>query len=254
MTESVVSIITISYNEEKSIRLTIESVLQQTYPKIEYIIVDGGSKDGTADVIREYSGRIDQFISEKDNGIYDAMNKGLRLAKGDYVYFLNAGDLLFDQHTIERIMHTASNADVYYGDTRVVDVTGKILGRRHLSPPDKLDWRSFRWGMSVSHQSILIKRSLCKEYDLNFEVSADIDWVINALKQSKSIVNVNFPISKFLEGGVSLSREKKAWKERFDIMVRHYGWLTTICCHFIIGFRFLFQKLSGRRKEQAVPV
>jgi glycosyltransferase involved in cell wall biosynthesis len=247
MAEPIVSIITIAFNENKSIGATIDSVLCQTYTNIEYIVVDGGSNDGTVEIIKANSNRIHKFISEKDKGIYDAMNKGLKMATGDYVYFLNAGDLLFDEQSIQKIMHSASNADVYYGDTRVINAQGEIIGRRHLSPPEKLDWRSFRWGMSVSHQSILIKRSLCSEFDLSFQISADIDWVIKALKQSKSIVNVHFPISKFLEGGVSSVRLKRAWKERFHIMVRHYGWITAAYCHVIIAFRFLFQKLIGRK-------
>src|SRR5690606_11151151 len=109
-----ISIITIVYNNVRDIEYTIRSVMKQTYANIEYIIVDGFSTDGTLDVIEKYREEIAILISEKDNGIYDAMNKGLNVATGDYVLFLNSGDELYEDMTLEKVFSSADNADVYY--------------------------------------------------------------------------------------------------------------------------------------------
>src|ERR1700744_4570938 len=114
MAKPVLSVITIVYNNVKDIERTMLSVLGQTYPAIEYIVVDGLSNDGTLDVIKKYKDRVAKFISEKDEGIYDAMNKGLALASGDYVIFMNSGDEFFDAETIAAVFASADNADIYY--------------------------------------------------------------------------------------------------------------------------------------------
>ena len=109
------SVITIVYNNVKHIERTIFSVVNQTYPNIEYIVVDGKSTDGTLQIIERYKTRIAKIISEKDEGIYDAMNKGLAAATGDYVIFMNSGDEFYKTDTVERVFETAPDADIYYG-------------------------------------------------------------------------------------------------------------------------------------------
>src|SRR5574338_486367 len=118
MNKPLISIITVCYNSVKTIEETIQSVLAQDYPAIEYIIVDGGSKDGTLDVIYQYKHKISQIISEPDNGIYDAMNKGIHLAKGDVVGLLNADDIYANNKVISAIMQVMSdpNIEACYGD------------------------------------------------------------------------------------------------------------------------------------------
>ena len=113
-----VSIITVVYNNNKTISDAIESVINQSYKNIEYIVIDGGSTDGTVDVVKDYGSRIDKFISEPDNGIYDAMNKGVRLATGDVIGFINSDDLLNSEDCIECIVKriVESDADIVYGD------------------------------------------------------------------------------------------------------------------------------------------
>ncbi len=113
-----ISIITITYNSEKTLDDTIKSVLSQNYNDIEYIIVDGNSKDSTIDIVKSYGDKISKFVSEKDSGIYDAMNKGLHLATGDVVGILNSDDVYFDEHVIEKVMHEfqKENVDSVYGD------------------------------------------------------------------------------------------------------------------------------------------
>jgi glycosyltransferase involved in cell wall biosynthesis len=241
-----ISIVTVVYNGAALIERTIVSVLSQTYTNIEYIIIDGASTDGTLELISTYKSKIALLHSGKDDGIYDAMNKGLKDATGDYILFLNAGDELFANDTIENIFAGTPNADVYYGNTAIIDLNGKIIGDRRLSPPEELNWKSLRFGMCVSHQSFIARRLLCDFYNRDYRITADIDWVINVLKQSDKIVNTHQYISRFLEGGTSNKRRKKALIERFLIMVKHYGFFQTIINHLIILFRWPFHKLTKR--------
>jgi|1185.fasta_scaffold247092_2 glycosyltransferase involved in cell wall biosynthesis len=238
-----ISIITVVFNAQALIEQTIKSVLEQTYPLIEYIIIDGASTDHTLQIIEPYRSRLAFMLSEKDTGIYDAMNKGLKAATGEYVLFLNAGDLLNDSKVIEMIFNQAANADVYYGNTTIIDSQGNNLGDRRLKPPANLNWKSLRFGMCVSHQSFIAKRSLCEPYDVQYSLSSDIDWVIRILKKSHSMVNVNQTISKFLKGGSSAKGRTKALKERFKIMVIHYGFIPTVFNHIYIVLRFPIHRL-----------
>ena len=240
-----ISIITVVYNAKSLIERTINSVLSQTYTNIEYIIIDGGSSDGTLEIAEKYQHDIAVILSGKDNGIYDAMNKGLSTATGDFVLFLNAGDELYSTEIISKIL-SLGDADVYYGNTAVVNEKGVVLGDRRLSPPEELNWRSLKFGMCVSHQSFIAKRSLCDKYNLMYAVSADIDWVIQVLKKSNKIVNTKNYISKFLEGGTSNKRRNVALGERFSIMIQHYGFFQTILNHIYILLRYPFHKLSKK--------
>jgi len=242
-----ISIITVVFNAESLIEKTIHSVINQSYKNIEFIIIDGASNDNTLIIIDKYRTAIQQLISEKDRGIYDAMNKGLKTASGEYVLFLNAGDELYERNTLELIFANNRTADIYYGNTAVVDFEGRTLADRRLSPPEKLTWKSLKMGMCVSHQSFIAKRLLCDFYDTNYKIASDIDWVIKVLKQSDTIVNTHQYISKFLVGGTSAKRRKKALVERFSILSKHYGLIPTLINHFLILVRFfvhLFSKKS----------
>ena len=241
-----ITIITVVFNARTLIESTIQSVLQQTYPSIEYIIIDGASTDGTLEVVEKYRSKISAVHSEKDQGIYDAMNKGLSKATGTYVLFLNAGDLLAEPQTLQQVFAREGDADVYYGNTKIIDTHGRVVGDRRLKPPARLNWKSLKFGMCVSHQSFIPKRSLCEPYDLQYSISADIDWVIRVLKKSHRIVFVNQTISKFLEGGSSAKNRKKALQERFRIMAVHYGLLPTVFNHLYILLRYPIHKLFRR--------
>jgi glycosyltransferase involved in cell wall biosynthesis len=238
-----ISIITVVYNAEALIEKTVLSVIHQTFKSIEFIIIDGASTDNTLTIAKKYEQHIKSIISEKDNGIYDAMNKGLKKASGEYVLFLNAGDELFSNDTLENIFKKNINADIFYGNTAIINSQGKIIADRRLSPPASLNWKSLKYGMCVSHQSFIAKRLLCDFYNTEYKIAADIDWVINTLKQAEIVVNTNNYISKFLEGGTSNKRRKKALFERFKIMQKHYGILQTLWSHFVILLRFPIHKL-----------
>jgi len=247
MAKPVLSVITIVYNNVKDIERTMLSVLGQTYPAIEYIMVDGLSNDGTLDVIGKYKDRIAKFISEKDEGIYDAMNKGLALATGDYVIFMNSGDEFFDTETVTAVFASASDADIYYGETEMIDDAGQNLGQRRHKAPKQFTWKGFNLGMSISHQAIYIKRSLIEPYDRRYQLSADIDWIIRAAKKAKKIVNVNRYVAKYLVGGMSKTKHRQSLIERFDIMKRHYGLLSTVFNHIIIATNLGWYWLKNRR-------
>src|SRR5690606_12137869 len=167
-------------NNAADIERTLRSVIHQTYPHIEYVVIDGGSTDGTANIITKYAGGIAQFVSEPDNGIYDAMNKGLALATGDYVLFMNSGDEIYAADTVAEIFAAAPDADIYYGETEMFDANWQSLGLRRHAIPERFNWKSFRYGMNISHQAIYIRRSIAGRYDPRYQLSADIDWIIRA--------------------------------------------------------------------------
>lgn len=241
------SVITIVYNNVKDIERTILSVLNQSYPNIEYIIIDGGSTDGTVEVIKKYEDKISKCVSEKDKGIYDAMNKGLKLATGDYVLFMNSGDEIYDSLTVKKVFATSPNADIYYGETEMYDESWKSLGKRRHQIPDKFTWRSFKYGMNVSHQAIYIKKSITVPYDMNYELSADIDWIIKAAKKAKTIVKVEGYVAKYLVGGMSKKRHRQSLRERFDIFSHYYGFLPNLFNHGIIAIRLGWYYLKHRK-------
>src|SRR3569833_721890 len=222
-TKPILSVITIVYNNVGDIERTMLSVLSQTYAVIVYIIVDGLSNDVTLDIIKKYENRISKLISEKDEGIYDAKNKGLAAATGDYVIFMNSGDEFYEADTVTAVFSAGDDADIYYGETEMMDADGQSLGQRRHKAPLQFTWRSFKYGMSVSHQAIYIKRSLLEPYDRRYQLSSDIDWIIRAAKKAKKIVNVNRYVAKYLVGGMSKKKHRQSLEERFDIMKRHYG-------------------------------
>lgn len=241
------SVITIVYNNVADIERTMLSVLGQTYPNIEYIIVDGLSTDGTLDIIKKYRDKISKLISEKDEGIYDAMNKGLAAATGDYVLFMNSGDEIYDSDTVAKVFATAADADIYYGETEMIDASGQTLGQRRHKTPENFTWRDFKYGMSVSHQAIYIKRSLTEPFDRRYHLSADIDWILKAAKKAKNIVNVHQYVAKYLVGGMSKKRHRQSLVERFKIMKRYYGLIPTLFNHFVIAFNLGWYWLRHRR-------
>lgn len=243
----VLSVITIVYNNARDIERTMLSVLNQTYTGIEYIVVDGASNDGTLEIIKCYENRITKLISEKDKGIYDAMNKGLALATGDYVIFMNSGDEFYANDTVAKVFATAPDADIYYGETEMVNDERESLGQRRHQAPEKFNWRSFKYGMSVSHQAIYIKRILAEPYDPQYQLSADIDWIIRAAKKAKKIVKVNGYVAKYLVGGMSKAKHKQSLLERFDIMKRHYGLIPTLLNHTVIAYNLGWYWLKNKR-------
>lgn len=193
------SVVTVTYNASERLRYTAESVFMQNYPFVEHIVIDGCSKDDTVDIAFEYkryddeteNGHVVSVISEPDKGLYDAMNKGLARATGDYVVFLNAGDCLPSKNTLETIAGCVDGKEerpaVLYGDTNIVDSEYRFLRRRRLIPPERLTWRSFRNGMLVCHQAFYARLDIARGqfYDLRYRYSADVDWCIRVMKEAE---------------------------------------------------------------------
>jgi len=242
-----ISVITVVYNGEEHIGRTIESVITQTYKQIEYIIIDGKSTDKTLNIIAGFNG-VDLLVSEPDSGLYDAMNKGLKVATGDYVWFLNTGDQVYRKDTVElMVAGLGGSPDIIYGGTMIIDENQNEIGDRRLRPPDKLTWRSFRQGMVVCHQSLIVKRELAPAYNLAYRLSSDIDWAIRATKNAARTHNTRMILSRFLEGGLTKHNIKAGLKERFKIMQGFYGLIPTILRHFVFGARLTNYYLRHRR-------
>lgn len=239
------SIITVTYNAGAVLEDTIQSVITQTYRNVEYIIVDGGSKDHTLDIINRYREHIHTLVSEPDKGLYDAMNKGIRLATGDYLCFLNAGDELHEDDTLQLMVHSITGTelpDLLYGETAIVDEEGHFLRMRRLSAPENLNWKSFKDGMLVCHQAFFPRRELAEPYDLRYRFSADFDWCIRIMKKSHTLHNTHLTLIDYLNEGVTTRNHRASLHERFRIMCRHYGYLSTLARHAWFALRLLLKK------------
>ena len=239
------SIITVTYNAGAVLEDTIQSVITQTYRNVEYIIVDGDSKDHTLDIINRYREHIHTLVSEPDKGLYDAMNKGIRLATGDYLCFLNAGDELHEDDTLQLMVHSITGTelpDVLYGETAIVDEEGHFLRMRRLSAPEDLNWKSFKDGMLVCHQAFFPRRELAEPYDLRYRFSADFDWCIRIMKKSHTLHNTHLTLIDYLNEGMTTRNHRASLHERFRIMCRHYGYLSTLARHAWFALRLLLKK------------
>ena len=248
-----ITIVTVTYNAESTLERTLKSVEMQTHGNVEHIIMDGASKDGTLAIAQAYKERNDdrdiRIVSEPDKGLYDAMNKAIAIANGEYICFLNAGDKLHNPQTLEFIVHIAQHnpdAGVIYGDTDIVDDNGMKLRERRLSPPKRLNWRSFKNGMLVCHQAFYAKRSIVPAYDLSYRFSADFDWCVRIMKKaatmSMPLVNSHLTLADYLSEGMTTANHKASLKERFAIMRKHYGLFTTLVQHAWFFIRALIKK------------
>jgi len=248
-----ISIVTITYNAARSVQRTLDSVATQTWPSIEHLIIDGASTDDTLLLVRRYQATSPHEVivrSEPDRGLYDAMNKGLRQTTGDYVVFLNAGDALASADTLSTVASLAvdQRPAVIYGDTNITDSDGHVLRPRRLRPPQQLTWRSFRQGMLVCHQAFYVRRDIAQHtgYDLRYRHSADVDWCIRVMKeaqrQAMPLVNAHCVLALFEEGGDTTQHHRDSLWERFDVMRRHYGLLTTVGMHLWFVLRAVIKR------------
>jgi glycosyltransferase involved in cell wall biosynthesis len=247
VTKPKLSVITVVYNDKKNLEKTILSILGQDYGGIEFIIIDGNSTDGTIDTIKSYEEHIQNWKSEPDKGIYDAMNKGMELATGDYICFINAGDSFYNKSTVSKVFTINEKADVYYGQTMIVDEKGGEVGLRRLKPGSNFTWKDYRFGQLISHQSFIAKMALSPLYDLRFKYSADTDWQLKILRKAEVIIDTKLVLTRYLEGGRSRKTIIPSLKERFLIMIKNYGFLTTFFSHVIISVKFFWFLLLHRR-------
>ena len=240
------SIITITFNAAPVIEPTLQSVLAQSYKNYEYILVDGASKDDTVAVAKASGIDFAHIVSEPDKGLYDAMNKGMRLAKGDYLCFLNACDAFHSPDTLEKIVAAISHEehlpDVLYGETAEVNEKREFVRMRRLQAPTRLTWKSFKQGMLVCHQAFYARRDIAPEYNLEYRLSADVDWCIKVMKRAKKMVNVELTVVDYLQNGLSLQNHRASLIERFKVMCSHYGVLSTVAHHLWFVLRAMIKK------------
>lgn len=239
------SIITVTYNAAQVLSTTLKSVKEQSFTHFEYLVIDGASTDDTLALVEQAGIATATVWSEPDKGLYDAMNKAIDRATGQYLIFLNAGDAFSTPETLARIaMKAQDQADVIYGQTQLVDATGKVVGMRHLSAPEHLTWQSFKDGMLVCHQAFIARRELCPHYDLSYRFSADYDWCIKVLKQCHCTAYVgDEPIISYLSEGLTTQNHKKSLRERYKIMCHYYGTLPTVLRHVKFACRHLLRKV-----------
>jgi len=246
-----ISIITITYNSEKTLRDTMESVLNQSYKDIEYILVDGKSKDTTCDIIRSYGDRVSKFVSEKDGGLYDALNKGIRMATGDVVGFLHSDDIFASNETLKLIAEAfiKFNVDSVYGDLVYVDQedTNKIIRF----------WRSHRFsrarmltGWMPPHPTFYAKREVYENYggfNITFRIAADYESMLRFLVRFRaSTFYIPLVLIRMRVGGESNKSIKNVMRKSLeDIRAMHMNGL--------ISFAALFNKNASKFKQFMPP-
>lgn len=243
------TVVTVTYNAEAVIGRTLESVKHQDCGLYEYLVVDGASADGTLQAVERAQVPSTRVYSEPDRGLYDAMNKAIELARGEYLIFLNAGDSFANEHVLSRLAQLAqSGADVLYGQTQLVDGAGRVLGSRHLVAPPVLTAHDFCHGMLVCHQAFVARRSIVGKYNLDYRFSADYDWCIRCLLASRANAYAgDEPIISFLTDGLSDKKRGKSLRERFSIMCHYYGTLPTVMRHLGFVPRFVAERLRRRK-------
>lgn len=273
-----ITVATVCFNAANVIERTIHSVEEQDYPHVEHVIVDGNSRDNTLQAIHHYQERNSiapvqheiNCLSEPDRGLYDAMNKAISLATGDYILFLNAGDKFHSPTVLSEIAAAAlaaanTNAElnnepsndekrmkalpaVIYGRTDIVDNDGNFLRHRRLEPPERLTWRSFRKGMLVCHQAFFARTDLARwtPYDLRYRYSADFDWCIRLMREARrsrlQLLNARLVVADYLSEGMTTEHHRASLRERFRIMARHYGLFVTLFSHAQIALRALTKR------------
>ncbi len=247
-----ISVATVIWNPGDLLQRTLDSVAEQDYDNVEHVIVDGRSKDNTLVRLHQYQEqnslrakrREINMLSEPDNGLYDAMNKAINMATGDYLVFLNAGDKFHSVHTLSDVAACAAeHPAVIYGNTDIVDGEGTFLCKRHLQPPAELNWKSFRHGMLVCHQAFFARTDIAKKtpYNLKYRFSADFDWCIRIMKEGERLglpmADAGIVVADYLNEGMTTKNHRKSLMERFRIMAHHYGLLSTAGRHLYFLWR-----------------
>lgn len=207
-----ISVITVVFNGAQELQATIDSVVAQNYPHIEYVVIDGGSNDGTVALIQNNLNVIDKWISERDKGIYDAMNKGVALASGDFVIFMNAGDRFYSHDAISQCIAGVSNEDVVYGDHWVLG--SRRNDGRHIAKPIE----QLKYGMVCSHQSMFFRRVLliAQPFSLQYGTAGDYECICRLyrhgakFKYSKDVI-----VSYYSAGGVSDIKREQSVKNSY---------------------------------------
>lgn len=235
-----ITIITVCFNAHESVRRTIESVLNQTYPNIEYIIIDGNSKDNSQSVIEQYRNRLAYYISEPDKGIYDGMNKGICQATGEYTLFLNTDDTLYDNTTIESFVKKIDlQYDVYYGNNKIINEYGE-----YINIPRNIELLNRKW--VLSHQATFIKTTVLKNnlFDINYKYCADYKQISHLYLNNYSFNYIDLTISTTpISSGTTYNNYIASTKEHFKI-IRERGENVTFLEYKTIILRWIVRAIK----------
>ncbi|MBD2148132.1 glycosyltransferase family 2 protein [Sphaerospermopsis sp. FACHB-1194] len=256
------TIVTVVFNDAVGLERTISSVINQTYKGIEFIIIDGGSSDGIIETIKKYEGDIDLFISEKDRGIYDAMNKGIKYSNGDFIIFMNAGDIFASDDVLYRVFNKITEKELaYFG--RALMLGEKLtwtLPPQEMSDPLRIDAWSRKY--LPIHQSIFFPRSfyICHHYDENFKITGDSEYKLRYLKTNKKFIFVDVEICHFSLGGISTKSDDLAtamcmFKEKINLVNLYYHGLDRIINKFLCityFIKFGIRTMLGQERYQKV--
>ena len=231
-----VTIITVCRNHAKELEKTIQSVENQTWQKKEYIVIDGASTDETLEVIQQHGDSITQWISEPDQGIYDAMNKGIRLAQGQWVIFMNAGDTFASTDTLQRVFQESQEADVIYGD---------VIKWEHVKkaePPHNAN------RMFFCHQSAFVKTSCLREFpfDTRHRMSADFKQIKQLYLSGKSFRQLDFPVAVFDTQGVSNTSRSAGLYDNIRVIRETDSFWEQVRLLPRLYFTYLFCKIRGK--------
>jgi len=251
-----ISIITVTYNAAQTLPPTLDSIAAQTFRNFELLVIDGLSTDGTQRLAELFQKQHDDLqmtlVSKRDDGIYDAMNTGLMLAKGRYIVYLNAGDRLHASDTLATVAQQMKKGEnnrfpaVIYGETDIVDADGKFLRHRRLQAPERLNWQSFKEGMLVCHQSFYALREIAPQYTTRFRYSSDFDWCVRVMLAAEemglALCNTHAILTDYLSEGQTTAHHKESLRERFQIMCHHYGRWTTCRQHAWFAIRQILKK------------
>jgi len=248
------SIITVNLNNREGLQRTIDSVICQTFRDFEWIVIDGGSTDGSRELIEQYADHFAYWVSEPDKGIYNAMNKGIKVAKGEYLQFLNSGDWIVDKNTLERCFSHDTTADILYGDLFFCD--GENMER--CCYPKQLSIRYF-YNLSLGHPSSFIKRGLLQDepYDENLKIVSDWKFFLSQALKNKKFEHIDEMVSCFDTSGVSSNNEELIVQERESVLKKELNPMIRYDCISINEMENLLntphlKKTIEYRKKKAI--
>lgn len=234
-----VTVITVVFNDKQHIENTICSVINQTYKNIEYIIIDGGSTDGTMEIVKKYKNSLDYIISEKDNGIYDAMNKGIKLASGKWINFLNSGDTFNNKKVIEKISFSKFQKNtIIYGNAKIFNIKKKFLKVLKAFILNKNNLILFGTRV-VCHQAIFYNKKIKFIYPKKYKLKGELYSYFEYLKYGESAY-IDLIICNYKLGGIGNTLQKKNNKELWRVLKDQVGFMRFFHIPFYILSKFLF--------------
>lgn len=235
------SIITVCFNSIENIELTIKSVLSQKKSNYEYIIIDGGSNDGTIEVIKKYAenNKSIKFITEKDEGIYDAMNKGIKMASNDLVYFLNSGDTFCNDNVLNKVSQNYNGEDIIYGNIVIDGIVNKSN--------EKLNKLLLIRDKMICHQAIFSKRDTFKHtglFDIKYRFCGDRKWLMKAVKKNLTCRHIDIEVCNYDNNGISSDNKNMVslYKENGRIIKEEFGIL-------VYSMVYIKRKIGNLRRD-----